>query len=81
MATLDMYFVLAILCYICMGGYAKARAEVGRDCTVFDRSKKEDEQQSAASSVERTADVQLEDGVNEDVDVELVSRSESPKAK
>jgi MFS-type transporter involved in bile tolerance (Atg22 family) len=33
-ASLDAYFLLAMLCYCCMGSYAKAREEVNRE-TVF----------------------------------------------
>ena len=30
-ASLDTYFLLAMLCYCCMGSYAKAREEVNRE--------------------------------------------------
>jgi UMF1 family MFS transporter len=36
-ASLDSYFVLSALCYFCMGGYKRAREEVGRE-TVYDNS-------------------------------------------
>jgi len=75
-ATLDIFFVLAMICYLLMGGYAKARAEVGRDNTIFDRTKRDnDEQEGEACSIEKTVDAPVdEDGVV-DVGVEMALRN------
>lgn len=37
-ASLDLFFALSVLCYLCMGGYTRAREEVGRD-TAYANSK------------------------------------------
>lgn len=41
-ASLDGFFLLALVCYLCMGGYVKARTEVGRSTTFVQVAKPED---------------------------------------
>jgi UMF1 family MFS transporter len=63
-ATLDVYFVLAVVCYWLMGGYAKARAEVGRGTTFFvESSIKRDENTNETNSIKEKTDASLEGGM------------------
>lgn len=82
-ATLDVYFILAIVCYLCMGGYAKARAEVGRETAFVERSNKREKDGGGTSPIEKTVvDPPLCDGTGSENDVKVemaLPRSQDPE--
>jgi hypothetical protein len=64
-ASLNVYFLLSVLCYLCMGGYKRAREEVGRE-TAYDNSTREMEGSKAlVDGIEGGANVvEVQDDVN-----------------
>ncbi len=69
-ATLDIFFVLAMVCYLRMGGYAKARTEVSRGTTAFERSKDEE-----AGSVETLMPTEQALGADNEIKDKMVLHS------
>lgn len=59
-ASLDVYFVLAMLFYLCMGGYAQARAEVDRESR-YDQTPKSE----VKNETEDCISVEMAPGLNE----------------